>query len=102
MLAMNDVEPIGQRIKRERHARAMTQRDLAQRVGVGTPHISKVEAGRENPSDDLLQRFAEVFDCEFEELLVVARRIPEDVLDVLATDPRGSLHFLRSWKRGDT
>ena len=39
----------------------MTQRVLAERVGVGTPHISKIEAGRENPSDELLRNIAEVF-----------------------------------------
>ena len=95
---MNEVEPIGQRIKRERLSRAMTQRLLAKEVGVGTPHISKIEAGRENPSDELLRKIADLFDCEFDELLLVARRVPANLLEQLASDPKESLQYLRKWK----
>lgn len=98
MTSMNDTELIGQRIKRERLSKSLTQRALAKRVGVGTPHISKVEAGRENPSDELLQRIAEVLDCEFDELLLMAGRVPPDLIERFASDPRGSLEFLRQWK----
>ena len=92
---MNDIESIGQRIKRERLSLSMTQRVLAERVGVGTPHISKIEAGRENPSDELLRNISEVFNCEFDELLLVARRVPPDLMEKLAANPQHSLQFLR-------
>lgn len=95
---MTDAESIGQRIKRERLNLSMTQRVLAERVGVGTPHISKIEAGRENPSDELLRNISEVFNCEFDELLLVARRIPPDLMEKLAANPRHSLEFLRDMK----
>ena len=92
---MGGIELIGQRIKRERLNRAMTQRDLAERLGVGAPHISKVEAGRESPSDDLLQNIAEVLNCDFDELLLVARRMPQELMESLATNPQESLEYLR-------
>ena len=95
---MTEAESIGQRIKRERLSLSMTQRVLAERVGVGTPHISKIEAGRENPSDGLLRNFSEVFNCEFDELLLVARRVPPDLMEKLAANPRHSLQFLRNLK----
>ena len=95
---MGGAESIGQRIKRERLSLSMTQRVLAERVGVGTPHISKIEAGRENPSDELLRKISEVFNCEFDELLLVARRVPPDLMEKLAANPRHSLEFLRGLK----
>ena len=95
---MGGVESIGQRIKRERLSLSMTQRVLAERVGVGTPHISKIEAGRENPSDELLRNISVVFNCEFDELLLVARRVPPDLMEKLAANPRHSLEFLRNLK----
>ena len=98
MTTMNDIELIGQRIKRERLSKSLTQRALAESVGVGTPHISKIEAGRENPSDELLQRIAEVLDCDFDELLLVAGRVPPDLMEGFAPDPQGALEFLRQWK----
>lgn len=95
---MNDAETIGQRIKRERLDRQLTQRDLADAVGVGVPHISKVEAGRENPSDDLLAKLARVFRVDPDELLLVARRLPAELSEKLAQDPSQSLEFLRTWQ----
>ena len=98
MEIMDGIEPIGQRIRRERVKRAMTQRDLAEGVGVGAPHISKIEAGRESPSDELLSSIAVVLDCNFDELLLAARRMPPDLMETLASDPKASLEYLRQWK----
>ncbi len=95
---MSGIEPVGQRIKRERLMRDMTQRMLAEAVGVGVPHISKVEAGRENPSDELLRKIAYLFGCDFDELLLAAKRMPPDLIEQFAADPTRSLQYLRLWK----
>lgn len=94
---MTSPEAIGDRIRRERLQRNMTQRELAERVEVGVPHISKIEAGRENPSDELLGRIGKVFGVNTEELLIVARRLPENVVETLAADPAKALEFLRTF-----
>lgn len=78
----------------------MTQRELADRVGVGVPHISKVEAGRENASDELIRNLARVFELDPDELLIVARRVPDDVMERMAADPAQAVAFLRSWPAG--
>lgn len=93
------VETIGQRIKRERLERDWTQRDLADAVEVGVPHISKIESDRESPSDDLIVRVAEALKLDADELLLAAKRVPTDVLDRLAADPAKGIEFLRQWKR---
>ncbi len=90
-------ETIGQRIKRERLRNGMTQRQLADAVGVGVPHISKVEAGRENPSDELLTRLAKVFKIDADELLLVARRVPERIVEQFAADPAKALMLFRKF-----
>ena len=95
---VGDGEPIGQRIKRERLRRSMTQRSLAEAVGVGVPHISKVEAGRENPSDDLVGKIAMALECDIDEFMLAARRVPSDLLDRLAADPHLAVEYLRQWR----
>jgi DNA-binding XRE family transcriptional regulator len=90
-------ETIGQRVKRERLRRNLTQRQLADAVGVGVPHISKVEADRENPSDELLTKVADLFHVDADELMLVARRVPESIMEKLALDPGKSLLHLRQW-----
>lgn len=97
---VSDAETIGQRIKRERLSRDMTQRDLADKVRVGVPHISKVEAGRESPGDPLLRRLAEVFDVDAEELFLVARRLPDEIAEEFAADPGKVLAFYRTLREG--
>lgn len=77
----------------------MTQRELAKKADVGAPHISKIEAGRESPSDELLRTIATVLQCDFEELLLAARRMPSDLMEEFASNPQKSLQFLRQWKR---
>lgn len=94
---MPPAETIGQRIKRERLRNGMTQRQLADAVGVGVPHISKVEAGRENPSDELLSRLAKVFKIDADELLLVARRVPERIVEQFAADPAKALMLFRKF-----
>lgn len=101
--AVSDVETIGARVRRERLARGMTQRQLAEKVRVGVPHISKVEADRESPSDVLLKRLAEVFGIDPDELYLVARRLPEAMVEKFAIDPAKALTYLRQWREtGDT
>ena len=95
---MSSLEPIGQRIRRERLSLSMTQRNLAEKVGVGTPHISKIEAGRESPSDELLRRVADALSCDYDEMMLAAGRLPADLMQSLASDPQSSLQFLRQWK----
>lgn len=99
---MPEVESIGRRVKRERLALGLTQRQLAELVEVGVPHISKVEADRERPSEELILRLAEVFKLDSDELTLVAGRLPADLASELAADPAMALKFLRTFGRGAT
>ena len=93
------METIGQRIRRERDLLGLTQRELAEKAGVGVPHISKLEADRENPGDGLLAALAEIFGVPVDELLLVARRMPDEMMEWLAEDPVEALEMLRTWKK---
>ena len=56
-------------VKRLRQAAGMTQADLAARLGLTTPSITKWEKGQSNP--DLLNvfRLAEIFECSVNEII---------------------------------
>lgn len=102
--SMPDSETFGAWLKRNRLAADLTQRDLALQVGVGVPHISKLEADRERPGDELLPRLASVFKVDPDEVFVVARRLPPGVAEHLASDPVGAVQYFRSIvrpRRGD-
>ena len=42
-------------------------------------------------------KIADVLGCDFDELMLTARRLPQDLMDTLASDPQGSLRYLRQW-----
>lgn len=71
----------GKRVRQLRHAKEWSLRDLAGMVGVGFTYLSRVENERLNfgdyPSDALIHRLADALDADEEELLILAKRIPE-------------------------
>lgn len=73
----------GTRVRQLRHAKGWSLRDLAQKVDVGFTYLSRVENERLNfgdyPSDALIHRLAEALEANEDELLILAKRIPEPV-----------------------
>ena len=73
----------GERVRELRQQKAWTLRDLAEKVGVGSTYLSRVENERLNygdyPSDALIHRLAVALDADEEELLILAKRVPAPV-----------------------
>jgi HTH-type transcriptional regulator, competence development regulator len=72
---------VGQRIREIRKQRNLTQRELADRVGINFTYLSRVENDRlddeQTPREDTLQKIAQALDTDSDELLLLARRIPD-------------------------
>jgi transcriptional regulator with XRE-family HTH domain len=92
---------VGAFLKAARLQANLSQRKLAELAGVSFPHISKIEAGHEIPSEDLLLRLADILDVSADELLLAADRLPEDVSQAILAKRRLAPEFLRSWQSGD-
>jgi len=73
----------GDRVRELRQQKGWRLLDLAERVGVGSTYLSRVENERLNygdyPSDALIHRLADALDADEGELLVLAKRVPEPV-----------------------
>lgn len=73
----------GKRIRELRHGKEWSLRDLAAKVDVGFTYLSRVENERLNfgdyPSDALIHRLADALEADEEELLILAKRVPEPV-----------------------
>ena len=70
---------------------------MAERVGVGHTHLSRVENERLNygeyPSDELIHRIAVALTADENELRVLAKRIPEPVKQRAIERPDAFLAF---------
>ena len=58
---------IGERISSLRKARHMTQSELAERVGIDSQHVSRLETGKYYPSFESLELMAKALDVELRE-----------------------------------
>lgn len=57
---------IAEQIKHYRVGKGWTQKQLAKKLGVIQPYISRIEKGYENISLDSLQKLSKVFNCKLE------------------------------------
>jgi transcriptional regulator with XRE-family HTH domain len=94
------VSDLGQRIRQARLDAGLSQRGLAELVGVSFPHISKVEAGRESASTELLARIGEAVGINPDELVLLADRLPDELRAVVVAKADLAPQFLRKWQQG--
>ncbi len=82
---------VGQRIREIRKSRNLTQRELADRVGINFTYLSRVENDRlddeQTPREETIQRIAQALDTDADELLLLARRIPDAYRDRILSRP---------------
>ncbi|MEZ6122969.1 MAG: helix-turn-helix transcriptional regulator [Planctomycetaceae bacterium] len=82
---------VGQRIREIRKERNLTQRELADRVGINFTYLSRVENDRlddeQTPREETLQKIARALNTDPDELLLLARRIPDSFRDRILAKP---------------
>jgi HTH-type transcriptional regulator, competence development regulator len=90
-----DEPSFGSRVKQLRKARGLTQRELAERVGLDFSYVSKIENDRleHTPSVRALVRLADALQVDELELMEVANKVPP-AMTAIARSPE-ALRFLR-------
>lgn len=78
----------GKILREKRRISGISQRKLAEKVGVDFSYISKLENGRiPPPSAETILKISKVLDCASEELLAAAKKMPSKIGDSLAAKP---------------
>ena len=69
---MKSPKTLGEIVKHRRQARGLTQRQLAEMLGVKGSHVAYLETGRRRPSLALLKRLADVLELDRGQLFLLA------------------------------
>lgn len=73
----------GEKIRELRKSRNLTQKELGDLVGVGFAYLSKVENERldfgDYPSEELICKLAVALSADEDELMLLAKKIPEHI-----------------------
>jgi HTH-type transcriptional regulator, competence development regulator len=90
-------ETFGQRIRRRRREDKLSQRKLAELVGVDFTYLSKLENDQQgqSPGEELVVKLAEQLHDDSEELLALAGKVPVEALRTLAREDADFARFLR-------
>ena len=91
-----DYKLIGERIKRVRKSRGITQENLAEQLNVSIGYVSQVERGITKISLDLLGAISSILECD------VAALISESAInstDYMETELLNEIHKLSDKKR---
>jgi transcriptional regulator with XRE-family HTH domain len=74
---------LGARIKELRKRTGLSQDQLAEKVGIESKYLSRIEVGKRDPSLDVLERLADSLQVEMKELFDFAHH------DIEARSPQG-------------
>ena len=74
---------IGERIKRIRNFRKMTQTQLGESVGLSDVRIRQYEIGNRTPKDDMIQELAKALRCNYRSIYEPKLYAAEDVMYTL-------------------
>ena len=81
----------GARLRELRKAKNLSQRALADLVGINFTYLSKVESEKldfaQYPSEDLIRKLASALEADVDELLLLAKKIPADIRERVIERP---------------
>jgi transcriptional regulator with XRE-family HTH domain len=93
---VNRMSDFGELLKALRKEKKITQRRLADLIGIDFTYISKIENGSmEPPAEDKILNMAKVFEIDPDQLLISAKKVPSDFQKII-TENENVPKFLRS------
>lgn len=90
----------GKTFRKLREDKGYSIKKLADSLQVNYTYLSKIENNKSIPSDEFINKIAEIFSVDADELKVQAGKIPEDVKQIIKNNPKEVIKYLRG-KFGD-
>jgi transcriptional regulator with XRE-family HTH domain len=86
----------GQALRELRRSKGISQRDLAEKVGVDFSYISKIENDRlPPPAADTIVKICNALEAPPDTLLALSGKIPSELRETIGSSP-AALEFIRS------
>jgi transcriptional regulator with XRE-family HTH domain len=95
--AMKRMNKLAESLRTRREALGLTQRALAQKLGVEASHVAFIESGRRKPSLKLVARMADALGLDRQELLVMTH--PEAEALITPDEREPARRSSPSWQR---
>ena len=93
---MKDTNRLGEMVRSRRRVLALTQRSLAQKLGIQPSFVAFIENGRRRPSLRLIARLADTLGVDRQSLLLLAYPEAKEFITEATPEPRKTS---ASWRR---
>ena len=81
-------QKFGAFVRQEREKKQISLRKMAKMIGVSPTYLSKVETDDfPPPAEDKVRKIAGIIDCNADELLALAGRVPSELIDIIRQHP---------------
>jgi len=90
-----DSTSFGSRIRDLRYQRGIGIKKLAPELGVDYSYLSRLENEKVLPSAEIIDRLSKYFNQDKDELMLLADKVPKDIMQILREHPREALALLR-------
>src|ERR1700737_1708157 len=87
------IERRGKRLRQLRDGAGLSQREVAERVGIDVTYLSKLENGKRAGSERVLRALADVFPPQSAELQMPAPRLADEVAPLVGESPPATRPF---------
>lgn len=92
-------ETFGERVRRKRMEKQITLREFSKIIGVSSTYISLIELNRVKPPvEQKIRKIAKVLDDNEDEMLVLAQKIPSDLIGIIQKNIKEIAILLRAAK----
>jgi transcriptional regulator with XRE-family HTH domain len=89
-------QTFGQVLRELRRSKDVSQRDLAEKVGVDFSYISKIENDRlPSPAADTIVKICQALEVSPDKLLALSGKIPTELRDTIGSSP-AAMQFIRN------
>lgn len=96
---MVDKEQFGAFIRRKREEKDLGLREMAKKIGISPTYLSKCERDEfPPPTEDRVRAIAKELECDVDDLLARAGRVPSDISDIIKRHPVELAALLRTTK----
>ena len=85
----------GNIVRELREKKGLGIKRLAPDIGVSYTYLSKIENDKTKPSEEFIEKIADYFEYEKEELLIRSGRLPKDIIDIIKENPKDAIDLLR-------
>lgn len=97
----NHSNSFGSRIRELRYHKGIGIKKLAPDLGVDYSYLSRLENEKALPSAEIVERLSKYFNHDKDELMLLANKVPIDIMQILREHPREALALLRESFVGD-